>query len=441
MSSDSEDDQKQCKLYAVKAKGKKKRFNLKEGGEGEGEEDMSLVPPHIMRIMQQVEDKKKARKEAQADGKKSDSTTILRNMMGMMRTKVSLNEAGAEERADKESDMARITNARDIFKQKEAVENMDEQKPERAEKHKRVDVSVGFLNDNQNKAEEMRQARLKEMAAMRAARENAMEEEEMFNRSNRQHDGEDIKRQRELEIDMMRHARQEALEDEERMLAVERSHPARAASPGLMAAKSVTNCRDFTEDKDRKVEQLRQERERELREMKRARELELRQEEQEEHRDGRSEAARELEAFRASRGGGQLSQRFDAGEGEEGRQQQRPLGKAPRRGKADGWMVNANQDKAEAARIAREREIEMLMVARGQAIEEEEAERADEEMMRRADAEKKGQEMAVLVADLQRMRSETARNAEEEERMTKYQEEMLTRVMELHQIAKGGMLV
>jgi len=72
---------------------------------------------------------------------------------------------------------------------------------------------------------------------------------------------------------------------------------------------------------------------------------------------------------------------------------------------------------------------------------EEEAERAEEEMMRRMDAERKAKEMAVLVADLQRMRSETARNAEEEERMTQYQEEMLTRVMELHQIAKGGMLV
>ena len=105
----------------------------------------------------------------------------------------------------------------------------------RAEKQKRVDVCVGFLNDNKNKAEEMRQvveeavmilmlltaglrknigfgnwwegsywrvveleiilkdamheitlmfckARLREMAAMRAAREEAMEEEERANR-------------------------------------------------------------------------------------------------------------------------------------------------------------------------------------------------------------------------------------------------------------------
>merc|ERR1719216_736168 len=164
-------------------------------------------------------------------------------------------------------------------------------------------------------------------------------------------------------------------------------------------------------------------------------------EEMQEQRESRSEASRELEAFRASRGGGDVRQRFIPKE--EGGAGGRPekLTKAPRRGKSDNWMVNSSQDKAEAARIARERELESLMVARGQAIEEEEAERAEEEMMRRMDAERKAKEMAVLVADLQRMRSETARNAEEEERMTRYQEEMLTRVMELHQIAKGGMLV
>ena len=47
-------------------------------------------------------------------------------------------------------------------------------------------------------------------------------------------------------------------------------------SPGLVAAKNVTVAqRDFMEEGDRKVEQLRMERERELREMKRAREQEL----------------------------------------------------------------------------------------------------------------------------------------------------------------------
>merc|ERR1719400_2942063 len=388
-----------------------------------------------MRIMQQTEEKKKIRKEAAAQNK-PDSTAILRNMMTMMKAKgVGLPD---EERVEKETDMAKISNARDIFKQREAIEQEGEEAPKpRAEKQKRVDVCVGFLNDNKNKAEEMRQARLREMAAMRAAREEAMEEEERANRS--RHDGDEIKRQRELEIDMMRQARQEALEEEERRMAMERSQPARAVSPSLVAAKNVN--REFLDDGDRKVEQLRLERERELQEMRRMREQEMDMEEMQDHRESRSEAARELEAFRASRGGGDVRQRFIPKE--EGGAGGRPekLTKAPRRGKSDNWMVNSSQDKAEAARIARERELESLMVARGQAIEEEEAERAEEEMMRRMDAERKAKEMAVLVADLQRMRSETARNAEEEERMTRYQEEMLTRVMELHQIAKGGMLV
>merc|ERR550519_1581633 len=389
-----------------------------------------------MRIMQMTEEKKKMRKEAAVQNK-PDSTAILRNMMTMMKAKgVGLPD---DERVEKETDMAKISNARDIFKQREAIEQDGEEAPKpRAEKQKRVDVCVGFLNDNKNKAEEMRQARLREMAAMRAAREEAMEEE----RANRsRHDGDEIKRQRELEIDMMRQARQEALEEEERRMAMERSQPARAVSPSLVAAKNVNVNRDFLDDGERKVEQLRFERERELQEMRRMREQEMEMEEMQEQRESRSEASRELEAFRASRGGGDVRQRFVPREEGGGGGRPDQLTKAPRRGKSDNWMVNSSQDKAEAARIAREREPESLMVARGQAIEEEEAERAEEEMMRRMDAERKAKEMAVLVADLQRMRSETARNAEEEERMTRYQEEMLTRVMELHQIAKGGMLV
>ena len=51
--------------------------------------------------------------------------------------------------------------------------------------------------------------------------------------------------------------------------------------------------------------------------------------------------------------------------------------------KSDNWMVNSSQDKLEDARLAREREIEMMMVARSQAIEEEEYERAMEEAERR----------------------------------------------------------
>merc|ERR1719151_482128 len=252
-----------------------------------------------MRIMQMTEEKKKIRKEA-ATQNKPDSTAILRNMMTMMKAKgVGLPD---EERVEKETDMAKISNARDIFKQREAIEQDGEEVPKpRAEKQKRVDVCVGFLNDNKNKAEEMRQARLREMAAMRAAREEAMEEEERANRS--RHDGDDIKRQRELEIDMMRQARQEALEEEERRLAMERSQPARAVSPSLVAAKNVNVNRDFLDDGERKVEQLRFEGERELQEMRRMREQEMEMEEMQEQRESRSEASRELEAFRASRGG------------------------------------------------------------------------------------------------------------------------------------------
>merc|ERR1719460_3434676 len=92
------------------------------------EEDLCAVPPHIMRIMQQTEEKK--------------------------------------------TDMAKISNARDIFKQREAIEQEGDEAPKpRAEKQKRVDVCVGFLNDNKNKAEEMRQARLREMARLRSRSE------------------------------------------------------------------------------------------------------------------------------------------------------------------------------------------------------------------------------------------------------------------------------
>ena len=51
--------------------------------------------------------------------------------------------------------------------------------------------------------------------------------------------------------------------------------------------------------------------------------------------------------------------------------------------KNDNWMKNSSQDKMEEARFAREREMEALMVARSQAIEEEEMERAAEEAERR----------------------------------------------------------
>ena len=89
----------------------------------------------------------------------------------------------------------------------------------------------------QNKAEVMRRERLKEMASVKAARERALEEEEMF--TNNKQKSDEMKRQRETEIELMRMARQEALEEEERMEKMSRLEHARAVSPGLLAAKNV----------------------------------------------------------------------------------------------------------------------------------------------------------------------------------------------------------
>jgi len=208
-------------------------------------------------------------------------------------------------------------------------------------------------------------------------------------------------------------------------------------SPGLMAARNVQSSKDFVDNSQDKMNQMRLERIREMDEMRRARETM----DEDDYTIGneRSEAARELEAFRAS-GGGNIRNRYNP-EFDNAPVQSRSqtFTKAPKmRAKNDNWMVNSSQDKMEQARIAREREMEMLMVARSQAIEEEEMERAAEEAERRRDAERKAHEMALLVADLQRMREHTARDAEEEAQMSRYQEEMLARVMELHQLARGG---
>merc|ERR1719411_848688 len=183
---------------------------------------------------------------------------------------------------------------------------------------------------------------------------------------------------------------------------------------------------------------MRLERIREMEEMRRAREAMT--EDDYMVSNERSEASRELEAFRASKAGN-FKERYNPDTNSTSNNQSRSqtFTKAPKmKAKTDNWMKNSAQDKMEEARIAREREMEALMVARTHAIEEEEMERAAEEAERRRDTERKAHEMAVLVADLQRMRSVTARDAEEEAQMTRYQEEMLARVMELHQLARAG---
>merc|ERR1719187_1550860 len=130
-------------------------------------------------------------------------------------------------------------------------------------------------------------------------------------------------------------------------------------------------------------------------------------------RQEKSEASRELEVFRTSQSSGNVKERYRPAEKKETDQSRSQVfAKAPKsRAKSDNWMVNSNQDKMEEARLAREREIEMMMVARSQAIEEEEEERAMLENERRQEAERKAHEMSVLVADLQRMRNTTARDA------------------------------
>jgi len=424
-------------LYMEETKMKKARKSKSKTKNKEV--DLGAVPPHIMRIVQGVEEKRKSKKEQDLKGQQSmDSISILRKMMGSVRTKCDLDTVEDEARIDKENDIAKIANARDIFKHLETNPEGEKKRPAKQEKHKRVEVNAEFMLEGQNKAEEIRRARLKEMAAMKAARERALEEEEMWNKENKQKSDE-LKRQREMEIEMMKMARQQALEEEEKLEKLSRMECKREVSPGLEAAKNVTFNRDFIDDGASKVEQMRLERIKEIEEMKRAREM---MEDEETERDDKSEAARELEAFRASRSSGSVKERYRPIDDDNKKiERSQAFTKAPKsKAKSDNWMVNSSQDKLEEARLAREREIEMMMVARSQAIVEEEKERAMEEEERRMNAAAKAHEMAVLVSDLQRMREHTARDAEEEEKMTRYQEEMMARVMELHDIARGGII-
>merc|ERR1719483_25084 len=273
---------------------------------------------------------------------------------------------------------------------------------------------------------------------MKSAREQTLEDEEMWNKRNKEKSDE-IKRQRETEIEIMKAARQQAIEEEERLDQMTRVEQRRNISPGLEAAKNISFNRNLVDEGSSKIEQMRTERLREIEDMKRAREEMV---DEDFSRDEKSEAARELEVFRSSRSSGSLAERYrpaDKMETEQSRSQ--AFAKAPKsKAKSNNWMVNSSQDKLEEARLVREREIEMMMVARSQAIEEEEEERAMLEAERRLEAERKGAEMAVLVADLQRMRATTARDAEEEAQMSRYQEEILSRVMELHDIARGAMV-
>merc|ERR1711892_986773 len=366
----------------------------------EGGDDLAAVPPHILRIMQQVEEKKKLR--VRNEGQSApDSVSMFKNL--------------------------------------EIDEDVSQ--PITSEKHKRVEVNTGFLLSGQNKAEEMRKARLKEMSAMRSAREMALEDETSRNRGQKQK-ADDIKRQRESEIEMMRMARQQAIEDEEREEASMKAEFKRQVSPGLEAARTVSfqQSRDPYKDSTDKIERMRAEREFEIMQMMKDRDSVM-DDDLMERQDGRSEASRELEAFRASRQAGGVKERYQPGEEQQQHNGNDSVTRAPKsKVKSDNWMSSSNQEKQEIVRMQRAREIEMMMSARSQAIEEEEQERAMEDHERRMDTERKAQEMAMLVANLQRMREHQATSQEEEDRMTRYQEEMMNRVLELQELQRAGVM-
>jgi len=256
------------------------------------------VPPHILNIVMGVDKKSKRRKKEEKNREQGmDSIALLRNMMSSVRTKCELSEAAEDDRRAKEKDMKMISNARDIFKTLETNEGVEEEVSR--EKVKRVEVKPDFLLSGQNKAEEMRLERIRELQAMKIARERELEEEERM-RSMEMNRENLIKRQRENEMEMMRMARQQAMEEEEQRQQMEAANQraARQISPGLAAARQglKIDARDHEEDR---VERMRYERERELNEMRKAR---ARQEfEQEDnYRQEKSDASKELEAFRAS---------------------------------------------------------------------------------------------------------------------------------------------
>lgn len=348
----SRDSSPETNIFKKKLKSKKPKPEQKDLEEA--------VPAHILRIVQGVDERRKLKDVQEKKRQESlDSMAIFRKMMGSMRTKVELDTAEDEaSRVAIERDMAKIENARDIFKHLDANNGPDEQmKPaQTAEKHMRVEVKPDFLLEGQNKAETIRKERLKEMASMKAARERALEDEEMFNRENKQKSDE-LKRQREMEIELMRMARQEALEEEERLESICRMEQPRAISPGLMAAKNVQSNKSFADSSQDKMNQMRMERLREMEEMKRAREFM----DEDDYIVGneRSEATRELEAFRAS-GGGNIRNRYNPDESSmSGQSRSNTFTKAPKmKAKNDNWMKNSSQDKMEEARFAREREME-----------------------------------------------------------------------------------
>merc|ERR1712025_154076 len=138
---------------------------------------------------------------------------------------------------------------------------------------------------------------------------------------------------------MMRMARQHAIEEEEREEANMRSEFRRQVSPGLEAARNVSfQNRDPYKEGTEKIERMRSERELEIMEMMRARDS-MMDEEDMERQDGRSEASRELEAFRASRRGG-VKDRYQPIEEQQGQNGHDVVARAPKaKVRSDNWMA------------------------------------------------------------------------------------------------------
>jgi len=435
------------------------------------------VPEHILNMVRNVEKKAKLSKKNHEANKQNcmDSISLIRNMMESVRTNIELTSADDELRAAKEKDIAMIASAKDIFKSMEET-NTGDRSPQLQRQTVKLAKDIDWMAEmpSAKRDEELKKRRQREMEMMRAARHMTQEEEERWVADSARR-GNEVKRQREMELEMMKMARAQAIEEEAMMEEAMKRSGRREVSPGLEAARGALRRRqeedmmeddnrrrgrkavspgleaakhclkkDFVDDRAAKIEELKNARQREMEEIKMARaraemeEREARQEMMRQERD--QERARELNELRA--GGGQVKQRYNPETENRGNERSQTFAKAPRSKalKSDCWLKQTSQSKEEEMKMEKQRELEEMKMARAQAIEEEEQERAEMEMIKREEAMAKAREMAMLVAELQRMRREEPQDEEGQEKLTGYQEEMLSRVMELAALSRDGVL-
>lgn len=443
--------------------------------------DTDAVPEHILNMVRNVEKKAKISKKNHEKNKQNcqDSISLIRNMMGSVRTNIELTAADDDLRAAKEKDIAMIGSARDIFKSMEETNAQDASRsPQMQRQTVKLAKDIDWMAEmpSSKRDDELKKRRAREMEMMRAARHMTQEEEERWVASSATK-GNEVKRQREMELELMKMARAQAIE-EENMLEEETKRSGRrelspgleaarganrraqeedlieqderrrgrkAASPGLEAAKHCMK-KDFVDGGVERIEELKHARQREMEEIKRARaraEIEEREERQEMMRQERDqERARELNEMREEGGGGQIKQRYNPEDNNSNNQRSQTFAKAPRSKalRSDCWMKQSSESKEDEMKLEKQRELEEMKMARAQAIDEEEQERMEMETMKREEAMIKAREMAMLVAELQRMRRDEPQDAEGQEKLTGYQEEMLTRVMELATLSRDGIL-